>query len=173
MPYDNKNATYALNSYLWKLLEANLGWKKSDYEGKTPIVPIAQQPEMLQSAKPFIVYGSARHPSTDLYALVKGAVSYNIYSTSSTEADKIAGLIATAFARQDEAADDVNGWLAAEAVGRGKSRDVAFGTIRTVMVNNAEPADEEGGFVSALVMLEIKYTEQNNSLVTTGFTWTP
>ena len=163
MTYNDFNAVYALNSYVWKLLEANLGWTRDDYQGRTPIIPTAQQPELMQSGKAFLVYGSAIHQPTHLYALRNEAVSYTIYAPSSTDANKIANLLNAAFERQDEAADDVNHWLGVE----NKSRGVSFGTIRAVMVEKAEPADEEGGYVAALVMLDTKYTSDESNIITT------
>lgn len=170
MVYEDTNAVYALNSYVWKLLEANLEWEK--YQGVPPIIPIAQQPELLQSAKAFLIYGSARHPSDHLYALVTESISYTIYAPTSTEVNTVANLLADTFARQDEAAADVNEWLGVEAIGRSKTRGISFGTVRSVMVEKATPADEEGGYVSGLVMLEAKYVEENDTIQTSGFTYT-
>lgn len=156
MTYKSKSAVYALNSYTWKLLQVNLGWE--DYNGVPPIIPTAQQPEMLASGKAFIVYGSAMHPPDHLYALNTEAVSYLIYAPTSTEANNVASLFYETFKRQDDAATDVNDWLAKESATRtGGHRGVNFATIRSIMIEKAEPADEEGGFVSALVMLETKY----------------
>lgn len=162
MVYEDKNANYALNSYVWKLLEANLEWDKADYEGATPIIPLAQQPELMQPGKPFLVYGSARHPSGHLYSLVKEAVSYTIYATSVAEVNRVANLLAETFERQDIAAIDVNEWLVAE----GSNRGVHFGSIKTTIVEKAEPAEEEGGFYTGLVMLECVYTVDEHTIIT-------
>jgi hypothetical protein len=123
---------------------------------------------MLQSGEAFIVYGSAIHPATDLYDLNMEAVSYLIYAPTSTEANNIVNLLVETFKRQDVAASDVNDWLAVE----NKNRGVAFGSIRSVMAEKAEPADEEGGMVSALVMLEAKYVITAPSEIQTVFTTT-
>lgn len=173
MTYTDKNAVYALNSYLWKLLEANLGWTKADYGDKVPIIPVSQQPEMMQSGKAFIVYGSAIHPADHLYSLKKEAVSYMIYGPSATEVNKIVNLLTEAFARQDDAAADVNNWLVTEGASRtGGYRDVHFGTIRTTMSEKAEDApDEEGGYSAGLVLVETKYTVDNSNIITSGFTY--
>lgn len=171
MVYLDKNATYALNSYVWKLLEANLGWEKSSYKGATPIIPTAQQPELMETGNTFLVYGSAVHPAEHLYALRRESVSYVIYGPSSTEVNKVINLLVDTFERQDEAAADVNDWLDAEAEGRGYARNISFGTIREVLTERAEPADEEGGYVAGTIMLELKYTVNNQTVVTSGFTY--
>ena len=166
MTYKEKSAVYALNSYTWKLLQTNLGWEA--YQGVPPIIPTSQQPELMESGKPFIVYGSAFQPATDLYALNTESIAYVIYGTKVTEVNTIATLLYETFKRQDDAAADVNAWLGLEGTTRtGGNRGVTFGSIRTTMVEKAEPADEEGGFVSALVMLEARYTSDESNIVTT------
>lgn len=165
MTYDDKNAVYALNSYLWKLLEVNLGWEKTNE--LTPIVPVAQQPELMQGGKPFLVYGSAIHQPTHLYVLRKEAVSYMVYATTASEINKIVNVIAQALERQDDAAADVNDWLVTEGNGRG----VHFASIRVTMAEKAEDAaEEEGGFYKGLIMLEARYTLDDSGIQTTGFT---
>jgi hypothetical protein len=177
MTYDNENnqnAVYALNSYIWKLLEANLGWDKADYTNRTPIIPVSQQPEFLQTARPFLVYGSALHPAEHLYSLKKEAVSYMIYSKSATEVNRIVDLLNETFARQDDAAEDVNNWLAVEGTpgNRATARRVHFGTIRAIMAEKAEDAPEsEGGYAAGLVLVEAKYTVDDSNIITSGFTY--
>jgi hypothetical protein len=173
MTYKMNNAAYALNSYIWKLLEANLEWKKNDYNGLVPIIPLAQQPELMQTGRPFLVYGATDHPSTHLYSLKSMGIAYTIYATTVSEANTIASLLVDTFERQDIAADDVNSWLNTEAAGRGTSRGISFGTIKTAMAQKAEPADEEGGLVASFVLLEARYTAPNNTLTTKDFLYTP
>ena len=165
MVYEAKSAVYALNSFTYQLLKANLGWEQ--YQGITPIIPTSQQPELMQSGKPFIVYGSAFQPPSHLYALNTESIAYNVYGTSVTEVNKIAQLLWDVFKQQDDAAAMVNKWLDKEAVSRtGGHRGVYFGTVRATMIDKAEPADEEGGFVSALVMLETRYTADTPAIIT-------
>jgi hypothetical protein len=170
----NYNAVYALNSYLWKLIEANLGWKKSDYGTAQPIIPSAQQPELVATGNPFIVYGSAIQPVSHLYALRTESVSYNVYSESSTEANAVINLFMETFERQDEAARDVNEWLAVEGMQRpGGKRNVSFTSIKPTLSERAEAADTEGGYVAGFIMMEINYILEARTVQTTGFTYTP
>lgn len=173
--YKEKNAVYAFNSYVWKLLEANLGWTR--YNGLIPIVPIKQQPEIMQSGKAFIVYGSAFHPPAHLYQHQKEAISYMIYATSSTEVNRIVELLFDTFQRQDEAAADINDWLVEEAKPgnrTGGHRGVYFTTVKSTMAEKAEDApDEEGGYAAGMVLVELNYTEDPNvTIQTKGFTYT-
>lgn len=172
MAYKEKNATYALNSYVWKLLGANLGWER--WKGVPPIIPIAQQPEIMQSGKAFLVYGSAFHPPAHLYQHKREAVSYMVYAPSSTEVNKIVELLFDVFARQDVAAEEVNDWLFEEAKHReGGHRGVYFTTIKSTMGEKAEDApDEEGGYAAGMVLIELSYTEdENGTIQTSGFAY--
>lgn len=170
--YKEKNAVYALNSYVWKLVEANLGWKR--YQGLIPIVPVAQQPELMQSGRAFIVYGSAFHPPGHLYQMKKEAVSYMIYAPNSTEVNRIVNLLFDTFQRQDEAAADVNDWLVEEGKHKqGGHRGVHFAIVKSTMAEKAEDApDEEGGYAAGMVLVEMHYTEDTNDTIqTSGFTY--
>lgn len=164
MTYKSKSAVYALNSFTWQLVKANLGWV--EFQGAVPVIPSSQQPEMMQSSRAFIVYGSAMQPAMHLYALNTESIAYNIYGTSVTEVNNAASLLYEVFKKQDETAAVVNDWLSKESTTReGGHRGVYFSTIRATMVEKAEPADEEGGYVSALIMLEVKYTADEPSIV--------
>lgn len=169
--YKEKNAVYALNSYIWKLVEANLGWSK--WQSVPPIIPVQQQPEFLQSGKAFMVYGSAFHPPTHLYQHKKEAASYMVYARSATEVNKIVNLLMDTFERQDVAAADVNDWLATEAEHRsGGHRGVYFTTVHATMAEKAEDAaEEEGGYFAGMVLLEMKYTTDTPDIQTSGFTY--
>lgn len=171
MVYVEDSATNALRSYLWKLLESNLGWSKDDYNGVVPIIPIAQEPELKDTGRPFVVYNSSQHEANHLYVLKSEEVGLYIYAPTVGEANRIAKLIADTFDRQDEAADDVNSWLNTEQAGRNKNRNIAFTSIKTDLIDRADATDNEGGYVAALVLLEAKYLTENNTIVTTGFTY--
>lgn len=163
----NSNVVYALNSYVRKLLSVNLGIDSDDYGDLDPVIPSSQQPELLATAKPFIVYGSGTHPASHLYQLRKEAISYTVYGTGPTEVNKICNLLVSAFERQDDAVRDVNDWIDLEGQHRASGkRDVHFAGIRLTMSQKAEPGDEEGGYSSALVMIETQYTIVEEPIVT-------
>lgn len=170
---NDSEATSALMSYIWKLLRVNLGWKQSDYN-MVPVVPVAQQPEVMMSGKPFLVYGSATAPPRHLYALRGESVSVIIYSTDVDEVTTVSRLLTDTFERQDEAASDVNSWLDKEqalqlaADPTWVRRNISFGTISSALVQNAVPSEQEGGYYSALLILECKYVS-GHLAVTNGF----
>jgi len=156
---ENSDPVYALNQYVWRVLEANLGWDADNYEAPLPIVPSSQQPELLASGHPFIVYGANYPPVAHLYVLRNCTVAYNIYSTSSTEVNNVVELFLDAFEGQDESAARVNNFLDAE----GRNRGITFGTIRPTFAEKAEPAESEGGYAAGMVMLDLKYTQSRKT----------
>lgn len=170
MTYNHRdyNAVYALNSYVWKLLEANLGWQASDYQSGSPILPSDQQPELMQQKKSFLVYGSSNQPAQDLYALRTESIAYTIYAITATEANAVLNLLVDAFERQDDSATDVNLHTDADP----RNRNVSFATIRVTIAQHAlSTADDEGGYVKAYMLVETKYTATNGTPVFTGFTY--
>jgi len=52
-----------------------------------------------------------------------------------------------------------------------RDRKVSFGSISHKMTQHAEPADEEGGYVSSFILLEALYTVTNPTVVFDGFTY--
>lgn len=163
----------ALNSYTWKLIERNLAWTKADYSGAVPVIPLSQQPEFMQSKKPFIIYSNAVHPSSYLYAQRVETIGYTVFATTVKEVNDTLDVLLTAFERQDEAAADVNAWLKTERTATGKDRKLFFTTIRNQFVQKAVPAEQEGGFVGGTILLECKYisTIPTGTVVTSGFTY--
>jgi methylmalonyl-CoA mutase N-terminal domain/subunit len=161
------SGVYALNSYVWKLLEANLGWRASDYQNGIPILPTDQQPELMQQSKSFLVYGAATQPAQFLYALRTDSISYTVYAVTATEANAVLSLLIDAFERQDEAAADVNNHTDADP----RNRKVSFGSVGMKMAQHALSTDDEGGYVKAYILLEAKYTATNDTAVFSGFTY--
>ena len=169
--YKDNNAANALRSYVWKLLEANLGWTKDDYKGLVPIFPLSQEPEPKEIGKAFLVYNSSQRPAEHLYVQKCETIGYSIYANTVADLNTITTLLQDTFDRQDDAAADVNQWLDTEQQATGISRGISFGSIKTILVDRSDPADNEGGYVSSLVMVEAKYVTQNNTITTADFTY--
>jgi hypothetical protein len=167
MTYDDNAAPLALNAYVRQLLKTNLGWERLP-NGLFPLVPISQQPELMSSGKPFVIYGWSRHPSDHLYQYVKESVSYTVFAADQDGqagvdiVRKVVNLLAETFARQDEAADDVNDFLEQED----NDRQIGFSSVKTTVVQSPDAATEEGGHVAGLVMVEVRYVKLGSNIVT-------
>lgn len=164
------SSAYALNSYTWKLLEVNLKWKKSDYSGAVPIIPLSQQPEFMSTKKPFIVYSMSTQPSSYLYVHRVDTVGYTVFGTTVGQVNDALDLLLTAFERQDEAAADVNEWLAVERAATGRDRKIMFTSIRNQFIQKAVPAESEGGLIGGTILMECKYISRK-SAQTSDFTY--
>jgi len=167
--YKEYNATYALNSYVWKVLEANLGWVK--VKNRVPIVPLNQEPEMMETGKDFIVYGSSKPSAGHLYDHKRVVTSYNIVAGTATALNKIAELLFDVLKRQDDSAADINDWLKTEAGSRaGGHRGVYFTSVRAYAVETVDNDEKEGGWVTTTLIVEMTYTTEPQEIKTTGFT---
>lgn len=144
---------YLLRGYAWEVLKRNTSMKESDYDGMIPIVPLAEEPEILTFGKPYMVYGYALNSSDSLYARKSGSMTFAIYNPNFRELTKILAVLTTAFERQDDAARDVNRWSSTipQFVG------INFGYINIGFVEGGTPEDTEGGAQSALINIRFEY----------------
>jgi hypothetical protein len=156
-------APYMLRSYIWDVLKANTSLTEADYslthdasKGLIPIVPLAEEPEISQFDKPYIVYGYSESPTADVYAMRRGNMAFIIYSTNFREISQIANIITTTFDRADDAAKDVNAYTTAVPDYRG----LRFGYVQVSFVEGGSPEEapsSEGGRQSAAVNIRYEY----------------
>lgn len=146
-------APFLLNNYIWKVLKLNTDMDEGDYGGLTPIVPLSEEPELTEFDKPYIVYGFAENPTSDLPAKKRGNMSFIIYCTNFRELSTITNVIATTFDRADESARDVNRYTSTipQFVG------LRFGYIEVSFVEGGSPEETEGGRQSAAVNIRYEY----------------
>jgi hypothetical protein len=78
---------YAVNNYVWALLQKHRGWSKID--GRVPMIPAQQQPEFMNFKKPFIVYGfTNEYNSGELEPEDSTVIHYLIYAQTEEEVDE-------------------------------------------------------------------------------------
>lgn len=160
------NIVYALNSYLWRVLKANLGWKESDYDNRVPIIPWQQQPEFLATGKPFVVYNSSPKKSFSP-PVQEEAVMYACYGVKPSDAYSVRNLIIDSLADEYNSSDNVNWWIDNEP--RDPKRKVSMTNGSVSLTHDAEPSDEEGGYTSSLIVLDISYLKNTASLKLRNF----
>lgn len=160
-------APYLLRFYAWQLLKANTDMDESDYAGKNPIIPANEEPDFQQFNHPYIVYGYAESPTTQLYARQTGNMAFMVYSTDDREINTIIQVIAQAFQRGDESATDVNEFTSTipEFLG------IRFGTISVAFVSSIEPPTEEGGRLGGMVNIRYEYYIENPAVTTSLAHW--
>ena len=158
------DAMLELRKYIWKRLKETGIFDETDYYsdniGNTtvPIIPVQQSAEMNQflSGKKHIVYDKIGMSYEDLWAICCEQVIFTIYSTDVSEINEIRNFMTDEFRRVDESARDVNNWTAL-------SDKFQFYSIFIADISPTEPSQEMQGFLSADVILEIKYSRLSNS----------
>ena len=158
------DAMLELRKYIWKRLKETGIFDETDYYsdniGSTtvPIIPVQQSAEMNQflSGKKHIVYDKIGMSYEDLWAICCEQVIFTIDSTDVSEINEIRNFMTDEFRRVDESARDVNNWTAL-------SDKFQFYSIFIADISPTEPSQEMQGFLSADVILEIKYSRLSNS----------
>ena len=158
------DAMIELRKYFWqKLKDANI-FTASDYYSDNvgqeivPLIPVQQSPELNQflSGKKHIVYDKIGISYEDLWAICNEQILFTIYSTDVSEINEIRNFMLDLFRRVDESARDVNHWS-------GVSDKFQFYSIFISDMSPIAPSEELQGFLSADVILEIKYARSSDS----------
>jgi hypothetical protein len=154
----NIDAMYEIRKHLWSELILNNVFNESDYYsdniGKEiiPIIPVQQQPELNQflSGKKHIVYDKIGLSYEENWAICCEQILFTIYSTDVSEINEIRNLMTDLFRRMDESARDANAYS-------GISNKFKFFSIYVADISPTAPSEELAGFLSADVILEVKY----------------
>jgi hypothetical protein len=155
-----------LRKYLWAQLKSNSIFTATDYYSDNigqeivPIIPVQQSPEMNQflSGKKHIVYDKIGLSYEDNWAICCEQILFTIYSTDVSEINEIRNLMTDLFRRMDDSARDANAYS-------GISQKFKFFSIFVADISPTAPSEELAGFLSADVILEVKYARH---LDTTG-----
>ena len=164
---------YILRAYTWWLLQNNLGMSTQQYGGLVPVVPVAEEPELTQFNKPYIVYGYALGGAGELYARRTGSMSMVVYSTRFGEITQILNVLSEGLGRQDESARDINAFSSTVPHFLG----LHFGHVSLGFVEGGAPespgdraADTEGGRQSGLINVNFEYYV-NYNVTTSSPSW--
>jgi hypothetical protein len=152
------DAIYEIRKHLWQeILANNLIDENSYYSdnlGSTiiPIIPVQQAPEMNQflSGKTHIVYDKMGSTYEENWMICCEKISFTIYSLDYAEINSIRNLMIDVFRRMDDSARDLN---------KSKTTDkLIFHNTLILDMSPTEPSEELAGFLSADVILEVKYS---------------
>jgi hypothetical protein len=154
----NIDAMYEIRKHLWQQIQVNNMLDPNSYYsdniGETiiPIIPVQQAPEMNQflSGKTHIVYDKIGTSYEENWMICCEKLSFTIYSVDYSEINSIRNMMLDVFRRMDDSAKDLN---------RSKSTDkIIFHNTMIVDMSPTEPSEELAGFLSADVILEVKYS---------------
>jgi hypothetical protein len=158
------DAMLELRKYIWKRLKDTDIFNEDDYYSENigditvPIIPVQQVAELNQflSGKKHIVYDKIGMSYEDLWAICCEQILFTIYSTDVSEINEIRNFMTDEFRRVDESARDVNNWV-------DLSDKFQFYSIFIADISPTEPSEEMEGFLSADIVLEIKYSRASGS----------
>lgn len=154
----NITGTHALNKFTQaKLVEQGL-LNLANYDGLSPIIPAQQQPEFTNEPAhiPFFVYNYAQTGGYEEWWLEHEELAYVLYCDDEELIRKTIHYLNQLFKRYDWTADEVNDWLTTN--GSPAQKAFNFKYIRVLNMTSIEPATEEGGRHSAMVVLRLCFT---------------
>ena len=158
----NIDAMYEIRKHLWQELILNKIFNDSDYYsdniGKEiiPIIPVQQQPELNQflSGKKHIVYDKIGLSYEDNWMICCEKMLFTIYATDFSEINQIRNLMLDVFRRMDDSAKDLNASKS--------TQKIKFFNTMIAEISPTEPSQELQGFLSADVILEVKYARMTD-----------
>ena len=158
------DAMIEVRKYLWEQMVSAGIFVESDYYSSNtnsvivPIIPVQQQPELNQflNGKKHIVYDKIGLSYEDLWVICCEQILFTIYSTDVSEINEIRNFMTDLFRRMDESAKDINR-------GGTISNKFKFHSIFISDISATSPSEELQGFLSADVVLEIKYSRHVGS----------
>lgn len=158
------DAIHELRKFLWSKLQAANIFDPEDYysdnlqETVIPILPVQQSPEMNQffSGKKHLVYDKIGVSYEDLWAICNEQILFTIYAIDVDDLNEIRNYFIDEFRRMDESARDINRWSQV-------SNKFKFYSIYVSEISPTGPSEEMQGFLSADVILEVKYSRHTDT----------
>ena len=153
------DAMLEIRKFLWaELLEAKI-FDEDDYYSDNigsaivPIIPVQQSPEMNQflSGKKHIIYDKIGLSYEDNWLICCEQILFTVYSTDVSEINEIRNFMTDLFRRMDDSAKDVNRF-------ESLNNKFKFHSIYIADISPTSPSEEIQGFLSADVVLEVKYS---------------
>lgn len=148
-----------VRKYLWDqmltlgIFDENKYYSDSLGSVINPIIPVQQNAELNQflSGKKHIVYDKIGMSYDPLWAICTEQMLFTIYGTDISDIAEIRNFMVDLFRRMDESARDINKWF-------GLSNKIKFHSIYISDISPTSPSQEMQGFLSADVVLEVKYS---------------
>ena len=144
-------------SYVWALVQKKLDWSKVN--GLDAILPAQQQPELMNSNKPFMVFSSsAEYNNGELEPMDSEIISFVIFGSTVSDVNRAVDLMRNAF-KATASAENINGWMRspsnmplAPAMG-----DLLVTYTQVMDAEAANPAATEGSKYDGFVSVRVGY----------------
>lgn len=122
--------------------------------GKVPIIPLEDEPELSDAGKPYAVYGYSENDGGRLEQIRQGVFALRVISQSTGDLDRIISIVSRAFESTDIATEALNRFTDAHSA---DLEGIRFTFARTSFVESADPAETEGGPVEATITISYRY----------------
>lgn len=143
---------HILRLYVWQiLLEAEA---LALINGKVPLIPLEDEPELSDAGKNYIIYGYSENEIANVEYMRQGVCAFRVIAQNSNDLSKITSIISRAFESQDIATEAVN--IFSTAYGSALE-GLRFTAVKTLYVESANPAASESGPVDGAVTLAYRY----------------
>lgn len=144
---------YILRLYLWEILrEAEA---LALVNGKIPLIPLEDEPELSDAGKSYIIYGYAENESATLEEIRRGTFAIRVIAVNTNELDRIISIASRAFESSDVATEAVNRFSSAFT---GKALEgIRFTQVKAAHVEGFNAAPAESGPVEGMLTVSYRY----------------
>ena len=156
------SAVHGLRSYMWRLLQDNLGWTLDDYADANgtkyvPIITPQQEAIFNEMGKPYIVYSFSRGDTSSSWFIENEAGAFSVFSSNEEDIRRALNLFQTKFNRRDDSAYDLNEYISKNGSDALKNFD--YKTLWVSTVQGPKPSTEEGDRRDGLITINMRYTQ--------------
>lgn len=146
-----------IRGYAWWLLENNLEWTVDSYNGRVPIVPFSDDPELRMLDKPYLVYGFTETQGKSDKRVTDGTLTFNIISKQLSDISRVSRVLEAAFSRDDLSAKDLNQF--STTAGYSEFDGLTFHYTNVTFVAPGSPEKEDEGPILGAVVIEYCYKD--------------
>ncbi len=159
-PNPELDPALVIRAYLWEVLKANNPdvWDEDKYGGLVPIVPLSEEPELMEFGGPHITYLPNWSPSNGARSF--GQLTFVVGDTNFRRLMATLNIIRTALDRADETARDINRFSSTYNPNNSSPvpfLGIRFGTVRTDFTEGPTGSEVEGGRDYAILAIEYEY----------------
>jgi hypothetical protein len=158
------DAANYVRGFLWDQFTTSNIFDEEEYYSDSlgeliiPIIPVQQVPDLNQflNGKKHIVYDKTGMTWDDTWLICNEKMQFTIYAIDIADINEMRNFIIDLFRRSDESARDINNFMP-------NNSKIRFHTIYMSDISPVAPSEELQGFLSADVIIEVKYSREVNS----------
>ena len=146
---------HGIRQWIWGILQAELGWKKTEYGGLVPITTPAQQPELNNYSGPYLVYNYAQQTGGEDFWITEEQAAFAVYSQTEEDIRRVLNVISAYLNRRDQSAQELNDYL--KSLNNPFYKDIDYKYTYVLSTSGANAPTQEGGRQDGLFILRYAY----------------